>query len=76
VIAKAKEVQGYDPKPEPAVCSKCKHFTSERTERIGWDSRTYVDEKKLRCGIGGFAIKKMGSCNLFERALATLREGA
>lgn len=59
----AKEKQGYVPRPR--MCSNCRHFASEiipsnRTVN-GW----YVKprETNLRCTLGNFAVKKMGTCN-------------
>lgn len=59
----AKEAQGYVPKAVPQVCCNCAHFVSDKVEREGCFGGVYVDEKNLRCGIGGFAVKKMGTCN-------------
>ena len=61
--SESKQAQGYDPKPVNPVCMNCRHYTSKLTNfASGWP-----EEKELRCGIGGFAVKKMGTCKLYER---------
>ena len=57
-----KEEMGYTPKPIQKMCSNCSHFSSvfEKTEY------GYMQEKELRCSIGGFAVKKQGNCNIHE----------
>ena len=55
----AKEKQGYNPKPVFPMCSNCKHY-SMQPETTNWG---YTRETNIRCGIGGFAIKKQGTCN-------------
>lgn len=64
----AKNDQVYNPKPVPAVCSTCKHFQCDRVMTYAgdkWRDPKY-DDKNLRCAIGGFAVKKHGSCKLHE----------
>lgn len=63
--AKAKEEQGYDPKPVPRICSTCMHFSS-RKEKLVHEFGTYTQEKDIRCSIGGFAIKKTAACRLHQ----------
>jgi hypothetical protein len=60
----AKEAQGYT--RDPLNCSTCKHFTSE-IEQVHSYGHTYSKETNLRCGIGGFAVKKMDRCNRWEK---------
>lgn len=64
--SKAKERQGYVPKAIPSTCATCAHFTSAIEERKSW-GRTYQHESNLRCGKGGFAVKKLGTCNEYKR---------
>jgi len=61
--SEAKTQQGYNPKPEPAHCANCAHYKSDRVGSEGWDKKIYYEEKNIRCGIGGFAVKKRGVCN-------------
>ena len=63
---KAKEAQGYESHPVLPVCSNCQHYTSriERGEN-SWGGE-WEQEKDLRCGLGGFAIKKMAGCAEWE----------
>ena len=71
----AKAAQGYDPKPLQ-TCTHCEHYRSE-TALPAWavkanagKGRTYTlgeygKEGKVRCALGGFAIKKTASCQKF-----------
>lgn len=61
--SEAKERQGYVAKVIPVVCSNCKHYHSVVTKREGMFGGVYNDESEKRCGLGGFAVKKMGCCN-------------
>lgn len=65
--SEAKERQGYVPKFNPATCSNCAHFTSKVVVRKGVFGGKYHDESNKRCGKGGFAVKKLGTCNEHER---------
>ena len=65
--SEAKQAQGYEQKPVIPVCMNCKHYQSKMHECPGIWYGPYVTEKELRCGIGGFAVKKMGTCKLYER---------
>lgn len=60
--SEAKERQHYVPKDKPAVCSNCVHYTSKVVERSGIFGGTYKDEREKRCGLGGFSVKKSGTC--------------
>ena len=64
--SEAKAAQDYDPNPVQRMCSNCKNFTSEKTERTGVFGGIYVEEKEKRCGIGGFAVKKTATCAKFD----------
>lgn len=64
----AKKQQGYVAKAIPKTCVNCSSFLFETINhppspfnRNGWS-----EEKNFRCSIGGFAVKKMGSCNEFD----------
>lgn len=65
--SKAKEIQGYVPKPVPNVCMNCSYFRSEVSIRTGYFGGEYTDEKNMRCGLGGFAVKKKGTCNEWRK---------
>lgn len=59
----AKARQGYNLKPIMPVCSTCRYYTSRmESGKTSWGAK-WNQEKELRCGIGGFAIKKMASCD-------------
>lgn len=60
--SEAKERQGYVEKVIPMVCSNCQHYQSKVTAREGVFGGVYHDESEKRCGLGGFAVKKMGGC--------------
>jgi len=66
----AKAAQGYIAKAVPQTCGNCKHFQFERVNANAADmgkpmvSEYWVDAN-LRCGIGGFAVKKLGTCQSF-----------
>lgn len=62
----AKASQGYVAKPIPKTCANCKHLKMEVEEYKDWMLRIYTKEKNIRCGIGGFAVKKTATCNLIE----------
>lgn len=66
IKSKAKVAQGYTPKAIPQTCMNCANFASDLVPRVStWDSVTYFDEKNVRCMLGGFVVKKMGTCNEF-----------
>jgi hypothetical protein len=68
--SEAKEKQGYVEKFIPTVCSNCAHCQPVMGERLGyidpnsWTKGTHMAQTQVsqKCGIGGFAVKKMGSC--------------
>lgn len=60
--SEAKKQQNYNPKPDPAQCANCTQFKSDQVGTEGWDKKTYYQEKNMRCGIGGFAVRKRGTC--------------
>lgn len=62
-IAQAKERQQYTDKLIPSTCSNCAHFHSKVEEMPRQWGGTWVKESNLRCGIGGFKVKKLGSCS-------------
>ncbi len=65
--SESKLSQGYEPKPVPKTCANCQHFKSDNAlSYVGaFDGKEYFKESNLRCGIGGFAVKKMATCNQF-----------
>lgn len=65
--SKAKEEQGYVAKAVPMTCGNCAHFESDFKNSTGYFGGGYQTEINLRCGIGGFAVKKMGTCSRFEQ---------
>lgn len=65
--ALAKIAQGYRDKPN--TCSNCRHFQKDvvQKEYKAWDGlRTWEEDKNLRCGLGGFKVKKTTTCDKHE----------
>lgn len=63
----SKAAQNY--RKTPNCCNNCTHFRKEvvETSYKSWDGlRTLSEDKRLRCGIGGFAVSKMAVCDKFE----------
>lgn len=63
--------QGYTVKRR--VCPKCKHFvdgrgyTEDSVRLHPNDPKKWViDQRNMRCGIGGFSVKLTATCNIFE----------
>lgn len=57
--SEARARMGYIPKLVPNTCSQCRFFE----KFIEVDPYGYSHVKSLRCLKGGFAVKKMGSCD-------------
>ncbi len=53
--------QEYDPKPVWPECRNCKFFTFEKSQ-----SYYSLADKNLRCSLGNFAVKKLGTCRKHE----------
>jgi hypothetical protein len=66
--SEAKQQQGYVPKAVPQTCGNCAHFLSDfiRQPPAFGSPNGWEEEKNLRCGIGGFAVKKMGACMVWQ----------
>jgi hypothetical protein len=64
----AKIRQGYDQKPIPRTCGNCANFRSEFTEPVPECNKVgvYREEKNMRCCLGGFAVKKKGTCREYD----------
>lgn len=55
--SEAKYIQGYTKTPK--TCSNCESFRSKKLEtQYGW-----IDEKEMRCNLGGFKVNKTSVCN-------------
>lgn len=71
--SEAREQQGYVAKAIPLVCGNCAHYKfdnelpswmqEENIKSPGKWPDTYKQEQNKRCGLGGFAVKKMGTCD-------------
>lgn len=60
---KAKIIQGYFVTCQGSVnsiCVRCKNYKSTFFTVNG-----LISEKKIKCGIGGFGIRRNGTCNRF-----------
>lgn len=64
--SEAKEQQQYVSKAAPETCSTCRHFEWIENVYTNPDGTRHYSDTNLRCGIGGFAVKKMGTCRLWE----------
>jgi len=62
--SEAKERQGYTPKAIPIrqTCANCVNYKSDITEKAGIFGGVYRKESNRRCTLGGFAVKKSGTC--------------
>ena len=69
--SEAKARQGYDPKPLPYICKNCQYFGFDVEEYKGMFGKVIQEQKKLRCNLGGFAVKKTARCDKFA-----IKEGA
>ena len=62
----AKQKQGYVEKPFPRKCSTCYHYEYEEVKNTAWSGYEYVERKKIRCGVGKFAVKGNSVCNEYK----------
>lgn len=76
--SEAKERQQYTPKFIAGTCGNCFHFACEialpawmarqnyvamgEGKVLPWNIKEYGQEGNRRCTLGGFAVKKAGSC--------------
>ena len=64
--SEAKKQQGYVNKAIPRTCCNCVYFRMEVEDtQTAWGA-AYQKEKNLHCFVGGFAVKKMATCNAFK----------
>lgn len=61
----AKTSQGYVPKAVPRTCCNCAHFKMDTVTKECF-GKQWKQDTNLRCEIGGFAVKKMGTCCIWE----------
>lgn len=76
--SEARAAQQYVASPVLPTCGNCANFCSDKKlpawmerDKKSYDGTPYTVEAhgvetNLRCGIGGFAVKKMGSCTQFK----------
>ncbi len=55
----ARKKQRYLEHPLLPVCESCEHYQSVYVD-TEWGAQ---EEKRRRCALGGFAVKRRGSCN-------------
>ncbi len=61
----AKQAQGYIDKAVPTNCMNCRSYRSDEVRQKGAFGE-WTREVNIRCAIGGFAVKKMATCRLFQ----------
>ena len=61
--AEAKTRQVYRAKTVNRMCSNCRHFTLDEVQKLGWSGSFYIEDKNLRCSIGGFKVMKAAVCD-------------
>lgn len=61
--SEAKARQCYIPKAVPNVCGNCAYFASDKTPMGNPFGSSWTHENNMRCRLGGFAVRKMGTCN-------------
>lgn len=74
--SEARDKQGYVAKAIPQICGNCAHYRcdmelppwmqEENKLKPGTWGDNYLQEQNKRCGLGGFAVKKMGNCKAWE----------
>ncbi len=62
----ARKSQGYA-EPLKRICGTCKSYTFDPINLVNWLGKDHIVEKNKRCAIGGFAVKKTASCNIWEQ---------
>ena len=63
----AKRKQGYNDMPIPRTCGNCEKYQSELVVHK-YDFGEYTQEKNMRCGLGGFAVKNTATCNEWSQS--------
>lgn len=69
--SEAKERQGYNPKPLARCCGTCVNILSDMDwpewmkdgKHDSYLTENHKIEKNVRCGLGGFAVKKTATCS-------------
>ena len=67
--SEAKIKQNYVAKAVPKTCSTCAFFELERVQAESppvLRSDGWWEEKSLRCGVGGFIVKKTAICDCYQ----------
>lgn len=64
--SEAKSKQGYVPKAVPQTCMNCDYFKKDKVLVCSLGASNYYEDKNLRCTLGGFTVKKMGTCDEFR----------
>ena len=54
----ARQKQNYEETPKLKICENCEHYRSTFVESE-WGG---YEEKRKRCALGGFAVKRKSSC--------------
>lgn len=66
-VQKAKEEQGYITKvSERPMCKNCAHKIPVMDTFKDWHGNEATYERGLKCGLGGFVVKKQAVCNMHK----------
>ena len=60
--SEAKKAQSYIEKPVPVKCSTCIHYQYDEVVNKTWSNVEYTEKKRIRCSLGGFAVKANAVC--------------
>lgn len=71
--SEAKEKQGYISKAIPQTCGVCQHCKPVMGDVLRYkDNQSYLsgthivsEQVSQKCAIGGFTVKKMGTCKMW-----------
>jgi hypothetical protein len=62
--SEAKDSQNY--RKQPMCCQCCTHFSMDRVEvKKSWLINPVIEDKNIRCNLGGFSVQKTASCDKF-----------
>jgi len=63
----AKSEQGYTEGPSHRLCVTCLHFRTDMVASRLPNGGTLFGYTNLHCAIGGFTVRQMAQCKLWEK---------